>query len=71
MEDVQVSDVGAAAQKIKEGAVEFHSALVDHGQEKFEALCKSADETICANPYRSVAIAFGIGALLGIVIFRK
>ena len=71
MDEVQASDVGAAAQKIKEGAAELHSAVMDQGQEQFETLCKTADETIRANPYRSVAVAFGVGALVGIFLFKR
>jgi ElaB/YqjD/DUF883 family membrane-anchored ribosome-binding protein len=71
MDEVQMSDVSAATQKIKDGAAELHSAVMDQGQEKFETLCETADETIRANPYRSVAIAFGVGALVGICLFKR
>ena len=71
MDEADTNDVGAAANKIKEGAAELHSAVMDQGQEKFETLCKTADETIRANPYRSVAMAFGVGALVGIFLFKR
>ena len=71
MDEVQENDVTAAAHKIKEGASELKSAVVDQGTEQFETLCKSADEVIRANPYRSVMIAFGIGTLAGICLFKR
>ncbi len=71
MDEVQSSDVSAAAQKIKEGASELKSAVMDQGTEQFETICKSADEIIRANPYRSVLLAFGIGTLAGIFLFKR
>lgn len=67
-----------AAHKIKEGAVELKQAVVEqgkiaveHGQESLEKACKQTETAIKANPYRSVAIAFGVGALLGAFMFRR
>ena len=71
MDEVQGGDVNAAAQKIKEGASELKSAVMDQGTEQFETLCKSADEIIRANPYRSVLIAFGVGTLAGIFLLKR
>ena len=71
MDEVQTSDVSAAAAKIKEGAAELHSAVMDHGQEKFERLCKAADETVRENPYGTLAVASGLGALIGVLLARR
>ncbi len=60
-----------AAQKIREGAVELKSAVVKQGSESLTHACETTEATIKEYPYRSVLIAFGVGALIGAVMFRK
>lgn len=40
-------------------------------KEKISVGAKQADETIRAHPYESIAVAFGVGLLLGILATRK
>jgi ElaB/YqjD/DUF883 family membrane-anchored ribosome-binding protein len=75
---VHTAEFSNAASKMKEGAVEMKQAaveqgkhLVEQGQESLEKACKQTETAIKANPYRSVAIAFGVGALLGAFMFRR
>jgi ElaB/YqjD/DUF883 family membrane-anchored ribosome-binding protein len=67
----QAPAINEAAQKIKEGAVELKHAVVVQGTDSLDKACKETEATIKANPYRSVLVAFGVGALLGAVFFRR
>jgi len=60
-----------AAQKIREGAVELKTAVVKQGSESLSTACEQTEAVIKEYPYKSVLIAFGVGALLGAVMFRK
>ncbi len=40
-------------------------------QERVSESAKAADQTIRSNPYQSLAVAFGIGALLGYLVSRR
>jgi len=60
-----------AAHKIREGAVELKSAVVKQGSESLTQACEQTEAAIKEYPYRSVLIAFGVGALIGAVMFRK
>jgi ElaB/YqjD/DUF883 family membrane-anchored ribosome-binding protein len=64
-------EIGNAAHKVKEGAMELKDAVVQQSSETLEKACKETETVIKANPYRSVLIAFGIGALMGAVMFRR
>lgn len=64
-------EIGSAAHKIKEGAVELKNAVVQQSSDSLEKACKETETVIKANPYRSVLVAFGVGALLGAVMFRR
>ncbi len=64
-------EIGSAAHKIKEGAVELKNAVVQQGSESLGKACQETETIIKANPYRSVLVAFGVGALLGAVLFRR
>ena len=69
----QVSNpaMGKAADKMKEGAVEFKEAFANTTAETWQGYCHETENMIKANPYRSVLTAFGIGALLGVLLFRR
>ncbi len=45
--------------------------LQNRGIESAKAAVKRADDTIRGHPYESIAIAFGLGLLIGIVLKRK
>jgi len=43
----------------------------ERGVESARAAAQKADDTIRAHPYESIAVAFGVGVLLGVVMQRK
>jgi ElaB/YqjD/DUF883 family membrane-anchored ribosome-binding protein len=50
------------------------SAALDRGKEAQDyavAQAKAADEVIRDHPYQSIGIAFGVGALLGLLMSRR
>ena len=60
-----------SAGKVRDGAVEFAGAAVDTAKEKMSEACSQTQEVIKENPYTSVLVAFGIGAILGVVLSRR
>lgn len=54
-----------------EAAQEQLTHLVDDARRKVTDGLKTADETIRTHPYQSVAIALGIGLLLGVLLGRR
>ena len=54
------------------------SEALDHGKEIYDGLhekvvrgAKAADEAVHEHPYQGMAIAFGLGALLGYLVSRR
>jgi ElaB/YqjD/DUF883 family membrane-anchored ribosome-binding protein len=45
--------------------------LQQHGVDSAKAAARKADDTIRTHPYESLAVAFGIGILLGALFRRK
>lgn len=45
--------------------------LYEQAREKVAVGARTTDETIRSRPYESIAIAFGVGALVGWLISRK
>ncbi|MDD3180414.1 MAG: DUF883 family protein [Opitutaceae bacterium] len=71
-------DAGDKAKEMRArlaAAIERAKATYEQVQERAVAsakvAAKQADETIRAHPYESIAVAFGIGLLLGAVLRRK
>ncbi|HEX3100659.1 MAG TPA: hypothetical protein VHQ01_02645 [Pyrinomonadaceae bacterium] len=63
-----------AEQKVIDARRRLMGALEDgwdYVSDKSVACCKATDETIRENPYQSVGIALGIGALLGYLFARR
>ena len=71
----------SATEHAAEAVDSLHSRFVD-AQERFSdayagarkrviAGAKSADASIRANPYQTVAIALGVGVLLGVLVGRR
>jgi ElaB/YqjD/DUF883 family membrane-anchored ribosome-binding protein len=54
-----------------EAAQERLSEVYDRTKKKVVAGAKYADETIRENPYQSVAVAAGVGLLVGLLIGRR
>lgn len=65
------SAISHAAQKMRDGAVEMKSAVVEQGSDVLERACEQTESAIKAYPYRSVLIAFGVGALVGTFLMRR
>ena len=68
---------GVAEDKIV-AAREQLSAALERGREAWDSVqeqaserAKAADDAIRKNPYQSLGIAFGIGALFGILLMRR
>lgn len=54
-----------------EKAKATYDDLQSQGIESAKAAAKKADETIRAHPYESLAVAFGVGMLLGALLKRR
>jgi len=52
-------------------AQERFTELYDGAKKKVVAGAKYTDETIRANPYQSIAIAVGVGLLVGVLVGRR
>jgi ElaB/YqjD/DUF883 family membrane-anchored ribosome-binding protein len=65
------SAISDAAAKVQSSAIELKDAVVEHGSEAVKRACDATEETIKTNPYSSVLVAFGVGALLGVLLFRR
>ena len=68
---------GVAEDKVV-AAREKLSAALERGREAWDSVqeqasegVKVADKAIRKNPYQSIGIAFGVGALLGILLTRR
>lgn len=59
------------ARKRLAAALEQGKEAWGYVQERAVAQAKAADEVIRDHPYQSIGIAFGIGALLGLLISRR
>jgi ElaB/YqjD/DUF883 family membrane-anchored ribosome-binding protein len=70
VEQIRQHSFGVATEKFKEGAREFKDAISETATGSFEHYCDSGADMIKASPYKSVLIAFGVGALFGLLLFR-
>jgi ElaB/YqjD/DUF883 family membrane-anchored ribosome-binding protein len=57
----------AAVEKAKETCADLQERTVETAKE----VAKKTDDTIRAHPYESIAVAFGVGILLGALLRRK
>lgn len=71
VEQVREQTIGSATEKMKEGAQEFKEALASSARGTLEQYRDDATHLIQDNPYRSVLIAFGVGALFGMLMLRR
>ena len=75
--ELLAATAGMAETKVIEARKRLHDALErskeawGHIQERAVEKAKVADEVIRDHPYQSIGLAFGIGALLGILIARR
>jgi ElaB/YqjD/DUF883 family membrane-anchored ribosome-binding protein len=52
-------------------AHERFSDMYDHTKKKVIAGARATDETIRENPYQSIAVALGVGVVLGVLLGRR
>jgi ElaB/YqjD/DUF883 family membrane-anchored ribosome-binding protein len=71
MVEMREHTVSGATEKMKEGAKEFKEAVTTEARGKFDEYKDEAKTMIQENPYRSVLIAFGVGALIGMMMIRR
>jgi ElaB/YqjD/DUF883 family membrane-anchored ribosome-binding protein len=78
VEQVQESGFKGATDKLKEGAQDFKKAVTESASqtyekanETFNQYCEQTSDMIKENPMKSMLIAAGIGALLGMLMTRK
>jgi ElaB/YqjD/DUF883 family membrane-anchored ribosome-binding protein len=74
MSDSLSEHTAEAIDNLKErfgAAQERFSDMYDRTKKKVVAGAKSTDTTIRANPYQSLAIALGVGVLVGVLIGRR
>ena len=71
MVEMREHTVSSATEKMKEGAQEFKEAVTSGARGKFDDYKNEATQMIQENPYRSVLIAFGLGALVGMMMLRR
>ena len=64
-------DKVAEARKRLAAALDSGEELLDRAKEQAIEGAKVADETIRANPYQSIAIGVGVGAVLGFLLARE
>jgi len=62
--------VADARERLTE-ALEASKDLRGRIQERAVLAAKATDKTIRENPYQSIGIAFGVGALIGFLLARK
>src|ERR1044071_9265829 len=68
--DMQSEGTMAALRERVDAAQERLAGLYEEAKRRVTAGAQYTDETIRANPYESLAIALGVGVLLGAVIGR-
>lgn len=67
----KAKEVRARVSAALERAKANYAAIQQRGVEAAQAAAKRTDETIRAHPYESLAVAFGVGVLLGALLRRK
>lgn len=67
-----------AAEQVRSGAAEFKDAAmdqaacaIDSAKERLTDAHAQGEKVIKSNPYTSVIVAFGVGAVLGVVLARR
>jgi|HubBroStandDraft_5_1064220.scaffolds.fasta_scaffold98765_4 ElaB/YqjD/DUF883 family membrane-anchored ribosome-binding protein len=76
-EELLKATAGEAGEKINEvrqrlsKALESARATCENLQDQTAETAKAADQAIREHPYESIAIAFGVGALIGLFVGRR
>lgn len=61
----------AEARKRLAAALDRSKELIGCGREKVVAGAKAVDQVVRENPYQTVALAFGVGAVIGYLAARR
>jgi ElaB/YqjD/DUF883 family membrane-anchored ribosome-binding protein len=64
-------DKVAEARKRLAAALESGKELVGRVREKAVERAQAADQVVRENPYQAIAIAFGVGAVIGFLLARR
>jgi ElaB/YqjD/DUF883 family membrane-anchored ribosome-binding protein len=64
-------DKVAEARKRLAAALESGKELIGRAREKAVERAKAADQVVRENPYQAIAIAFGVGAVIGFLLARR
>ena len=64
-------DKVAEARRRLAGALESGKELIGRAREKAVERAKAADQVVRENPYQTIAIAFGVGAVIGYLLARR
>ena len=64
-------DKVAEARKRLAAALESGKELIGRAREKAVERAKAADQVVRENPYQTIAIAFGVGAVIGFLLGRR
>lgn len=76
-EDLVKVTAGEAGEKAREArqrlatALESAKATYDRVQDKTVQAAKAADHVVREHPYESIAVGFGVGLLIGLLIGRR
>lgn len=68
--DVAGEKVGQARQRLAE-ALECSKQMYNRAREKAAEKARAADEAVRDHPYQAIGIAFGVGALVGLLVARR
>ena len=68
--DVAGEKVGEARKRLA-AALESGKEIYGRVREKAVEGVKAADQTVRENPYQAIAIALGVGAVIGFVVARR
>jgi ElaB/YqjD/DUF883 family membrane-anchored ribosome-binding protein len=64
-------DKVAEARKRLAAALESGKELIGRAREQAVERAKAADQVVRENPYQTIAIAFGVGAVIGFLLARR
>jgi ElaB/YqjD/DUF883 family membrane-anchored ribosome-binding protein len=68
--DVAGEKVGEARKRLA-ASLESGRKLIGRAREKAVERAKAADQVVRENPYQTIAIAFGVGAVIGYLLARR
>lgn len=68
--DVADEKIALARKRLKQ-TLESGTHKYEELQEKVATAAKAADNTVREHPYEAIAIAFGVGALVGFLVSRR